>query len=158
MSAKLPESALFDLLCELFDRHELVRFAAQTYGRDLLDDLSDQGSLAAIAFALVGLLSRRALIQPALFGALAESRPNHYSQIAAVATAWNIVLPAAVRVPLAASTRHASADASLDTPEDATDPERWHAFISYAKDDTRWVRMRAENLHRLGLDVFFDEL
>ncbi|MFY0533226.1 toll/interleukin-1 receptor domain-containing protein [Nannocystis pusilla] len=73
------------------------------------------------------------------------------------ATGWNIVLPVTAAVTPAASAGHASTEPSLDAPEDTKSPERWHVFISYAKDDTRWVRMLAENLYRLGLDVFFDE-
>lgn len=44
-------------------------------------------------------------------------------------------------------------------PTSSTAPalETWDAFISYAHDDANWVRILAENLHRLGLDVFFDE-
>jgi tetratricopeptide (TPR) repeat protein len=32
-----------------------------------------------------------------------------------------------------------------------------HAFISYAHADQEWVRVLAENLHRSGIDLFYDE-
>ncbi|MGH3928404.1 MAG: toll/interleukin-1 receptor domain-containing protein, partial [Pseudonocardiaceae bacterium] len=35
--------------------------------------------------------------------------------------------------------------------------ERWDVFISYAHEDQAWVRVLAENLHRAGRDVFFDQ-
>jgi hypothetical protein len=35
--------------------------------------------------------------------------------------------------------------------------ERWHVFLSHAKADGEWVRVLAENLHQLDVDVFFDE-
>ena len=35
--------------------------------------------------------------------------------------------------------------------------ERYHAFLSYARADAEAVRRLAENLHRLGVDLFFDE-
>ncbi|MGH3795153.1 MAG: TIR domain-containing protein [Pseudonocardiaceae bacterium] len=33
---------------------------------------------------------------------------------------------------------------------------RWDVFVSYAHEDEAWVRTLAENLHRAGLDVYFD--
>jgi hypothetical protein len=35
--------------------------------------------------------------------------------------------------------------------------QRWDVFISYAHEDEAWVRVLAENLHRAGRDVFFDQ-
>lgn len=35
--------------------------------------------------------------------------------------------------------------------------ERWDVFVSYAHEDQAWVRVLAENLHRAGRDVFFDQ-
>ena len=35
--------------------------------------------------------------------------------------------------------------------------QRWDVFVSYAHEDKTWVQALAENLHRAGLDVFFDE-
>ena len=32
-----------------------------------------------------------------------------------------------------------------------------HAFISYGHADAGWVRVLAENLHRLGVELWFDE-
>ncbi|GLJ89168.1 hypothetical protein GCM10017589_17680 [Streptomyces poonensis] len=34
--------------------------------------------------------------------------------------------------------------------------ERFDAFVSYAHEDEPWVTTLAENLHRLGLDVWLD--
>jgi tetratricopeptide (TPR) repeat protein len=36
-------------------------------------------------------------------------------------------------------------------------PARYHAFLSYARADANAVRRLAENLHQLGVDLFFDE-
>jgi hypothetical protein len=36
-------------------------------------------------------------------------------------------------------------------------PARYHAFLSYARADAEAVRRLAENLHQLGVDLFFDE-
>lgn len=33
----------------------------------------------------------------------------------------------------------------------------WDVFVSYAHEDEAWVRVLAENLHRAGRDVFFDQ-
>jgi tetratricopeptide (TPR) repeat protein len=35
--------------------------------------------------------------------------------------------------------------------------DRFDAFVSYAHEDAEWTRRLAENLHRLGIDVYFDE-
>ncbi|MGH4008407.1 MAG: TIR domain-containing protein, partial [Pseudonocardiaceae bacterium] len=35
--------------------------------------------------------------------------------------------------------------------------ERWDVFVSYAHEDAAWVRVLAENLHRAGREVFFDQ-
>ncbi|MGH3936991.1 MAG: toll/interleukin-1 receptor domain-containing protein [Pseudonocardiaceae bacterium] len=35
--------------------------------------------------------------------------------------------------------------------------QRWDVFVSYAHEDAAWVRVLAENLHRAGRDVFFDQ-
>jgi TIR domain/CHAT domain len=35
--------------------------------------------------------------------------------------------------------------------------ERWDVFVSYAHEDQAWVRVLAENLHRAGREVFFDQ-
>jgi hypothetical protein len=35
--------------------------------------------------------------------------------------------------------------------------QRWDVFVSYAHEDGAWVRVLAENLHRAGRDVFFDQ-
>jgi hypothetical protein len=56
--------------------------------------------------------------------------------------------------PLTAAVAPAS---STPTPTDPRPAESWHAFISYAAADIVDVRRIAENLHRLGLDVFFDQ-
>jgi hypothetical protein len=37
------------------------------------------------------------------------------------------------------------------------DAQRYDAFVSYAHENAEWVRALATNLHRHGLDVFFDE-
>lgn len=35
--------------------------------------------------------------------------------------------------------------------------QRWDVFVSYAHEDQAWVRLLAENLHRAGREVFFDQ-
>ncbi len=35
--------------------------------------------------------------------------------------------------------------------------QRWDVFVSYAHEDQAWVRVLAENLHRAGREVFFDQ-
>ncbi|MGH3941548.1 MAG: toll/interleukin-1 receptor domain-containing protein [Pseudonocardiaceae bacterium] len=35
--------------------------------------------------------------------------------------------------------------------------ERWDVFVSYAHEDGAWVRVLAENLYRVGREVFFDQ-
>lgn len=36
-------------------------------------------------------------------------------------------------------------------------PQEWDVFVSYAHEDEAWVTVLAENLHRAGRDVFFDQ-
>jgi hypothetical protein len=40
---------------------------------------------------------------------------------------------------------------------DPSKSETWDAFVSYGHADADWVKTLAENLHRLGLDLFFDQ-
>lgn len=35
--------------------------------------------------------------------------------------------------------------------------QRWDVFVSYAHEDEQWVQVLADNLHRVGLDVFLDQ-
>ncbi len=35
--------------------------------------------------------------------------------------------------------------------------DRWDVFISYGHEDADWVGTLADNLHRDGFDVFFDQ-
>jgi TIR domain len=34
--------------------------------------------------------------------------------------------------------------------------QRWDVFVSYAHQDEKWVQVLADNLHRVGLEVFLD--
>ncbi len=35
--------------------------------------------------------------------------------------------------------------------------QRWDVFVSYAHEDEQWVQVLADNLHRVGLEVFLDQ-
>ena len=181
MSASRPEKRLFDLLCDLFDGPELVRFVTNTYGKQLGHDLPGAGGrLSDLAFAVTGLLDRRGLIKTEFFEALAKHASDTFANdkqpaIAAAARAYGFTVrpptitpPAAVPEPTATATTMATAASSLPVSGDKSakpspasseqpDTESWHVFISYAHADQKWVNILADNLHRLGLDVFFDK-
>ena len=174
-----PEKALYELLCDLFAARELLRFIRQNFKR-LSCDLSEGAPITDLADTVAGLLERHGQITLDLFERLAAERPDRRPEIAATAKLWKIILaPAAApsapaaspAVASATTTTAASTDATSSPPPPATAPttttspvapadpapEVWHAFISYAAADSVEVRRIAENLHRLGLDVFFDQ-
>lgn len=125
-----PEKALYELFCDLFAAHELHRFIQHHFKR-LARDLPEGTSIANLAHAVAGLLQRH--------GHITLDRFEHLAAAAAYTSP---------PTPVIASTATTSPIAA---------PETWHAFISYAAADAVEVRRIAENLHRLGLDVFFDE-
>jgi len=51
----------------------------------------------------------------------------------------------------------AAKETSTAKPSSLMSPEHWDVFVSYAHEDQEWVRILVENLHELGLAVFYDE-
>lgn len=89
-----PDAALDELLSELFNSHELVRFVTRTFSPALAKDLpSTDRPLSELASALTDLLRRRGLITAEFFADLARVAPKKRPAIAAVAALWGQELP-----------------------------------------------------------------
>jgi len=83
------EAALHDLLLQLFDATELRRFVHFAYGRELVDNLPGaSASLSTLAFEITSAMSRRGLVDEALFQRLRDVRPHHHEFIDAVGAVW----------------------------------------------------------------------
>lgn len=154
MPAPSPDAALYELLCDLFHSRprELVRFVEHGYGRRLARDLPERAPLSELAFEVVGLLRRHGHIKEELFVRLADALPGRHPEIGEVAARWGHALP---------SPRLTPAESAATSPPPLPDAiasasPTWDAFVSYAAVDTAAVRRLVENLHRLGLDIFFD--
>jgi len=133
MSAPRPEKALFDLLCELFDASELLRFVTLTYGQPLAHDLPEAGSRSSVAFEVAGLLDRRGLVRPELFEALVCAAPAKRGEVTAVAASWGYSLrvqPSAISTPPAVS--------------ESTDPPRRIILLCTANAAAQNQRLRLE--------------
>ncbi|MCY1004508.1 protein kinase [Nannocystis pusilla] len=78
-----PQSALVEFIAECFTSDELVRFVRSlSEGASLsLDMLQPPASIRDIAFHLVRMLERRALLDHTLFSALAQERPRQLERI-----------------------------------------------------------------------------
>lgn len=165
-------AALEALLRSMFGDTELRAFIHRLPAADrLVASLPGAtASLMKVVFDAIGLLNRHGLIDSDFFEALAQERPRKRSDIAEVALAWGVRLPASVvpsqpdapvaRGPGTASDGPSFAESmkgsSTQRPSPPSSPESWDVFVSYAHEDQEWVQLLVENLHELGLEVFYD--
>jgi hypothetical protein len=156
MTAVTQTAALMDLLGSLFSDPELRVFVVHRLpGGDKVvgrlpgapcthEHLVDQTAQV---------LERQGLVTRELFDALLVDKPGRREDIERVAATWGVPLAAAP----APATVSASPTTSPTTTSTTPAPDTWDVFISYARADLGWVNTLAENLHGLGLRVFFDE-
>jgi hypothetical protein len=151
----------------MFDDAELRAFLYRLHDGDRLA-ASLPGSTASlhhVVFELIGLLRRHGVIDRDLFEALSEARPRRRSDIVEVASAWGVSMgaqapastPDARASVVPGPVAKAAPSAEVATSSPASSPARWDVFISFSSEDRDWVRVLAENLDQLGLEVFFDE-
>lgn len=160
MTSVVPTAALMDLLLSLFDEQELRTFVANRLpGGDRLASRLPGGpcTLEYLADQAVRVLERQGLITRELFGALLAAVPGRQVDIERVAATWGLFPPASPPTALVASSSPSSVPSRAATSPAAAEPGAWDVFMSYARADFRWVTTLAENLHALGLRVFFDE-
>lgn len=169
------QGALEALIQAMFNDEELRGFFRRLPDAEpLLSGLpGGSASLLKVAFEAIGLFERHGIIDDDFFAALVEIRPRQRSKIEGVAAMWGVTLPPPAAAspsmsPTLPTPRQPATSAPTPTATATSSPppatssispetESWDAFISYAHADADWVRILAENLHRLGLDVFFDE-
>jgi len=179
-SPKNKYAALEELLRSMFDETELRAFIHRLPEVDrLVASLPGAtASLLKVVFDAINLLNRHGVINADFFEALARERPRMCGDIAEVALVWEVTLPDSVTASQSgASAASQPKDKSqpnaqicealvaepaeeiptTNKPSPPTSPERWDVFVSYAHEDQEWVRLLVENLHELGLEVFYDE-
>lgn len=160
MTPTTPTAALMDLIIGLFSEHELRAFV--THRLPHSDRVASRlpgtpCTLEHLADQTVQVLERQGLITRELFDALLSATPERRLDIERVAAAWGFPLPAASPTPTARGGSPSPTFFPTATNTTTGDPSAWDVFISYARADFGWVNTLAENLHSLGLRVFFDE-
>lgn len=159
-SAQSKYAALEELIRSMFSDAELRSFIHRLPDAERLVASLPGGAASQlqVVFDVIGLLNRHGVIDREFFEALARERPRKRARIAEVAETWGVKMGSTSTTPSASPLSSAPPhNSSAPASSPPASPKRWDVFVSYAHEDQPWVRVLAENLHQLGLEVFYDE-